>query len=48
MDIMMLIHTGGRQRTRSEHESLLQTCGFRLERVVATASDVSIIEAVCA
>jgi len=26
----------------------LQTCGFRLERVVATASDVSIIEAVCA
>jgi O-methyltransferase len=48
MDIVMLIHTGGRQRTRSEHESLLQACGFRLERVVATASDVSIIEAVCA
>ena len=46
MDIMMLIHTGGRQRTRSEHKSLLQTCGFRLERIVATASDVSIIEAV--
>ena len=43
----MLIHTGGRQRTRSEHESLLRTCGFRLERIVATASDVSIIEAVC-
>jgi O-methyltransferase len=48
MDIMMLVHTGGRQRTRSEHESLLQTCGFRLERVVATASDMSILEAVCA
>ena len=48
MDIMMLIHTGGRQRTRGEHESLLRTCGFRLERVIATASDVSIVEAVCA
>ncbi|MCF2530732.1 methyltransferase [Yinghuangia soli] len=48
MDIVMLIHTGGRQRTRGEHESLLHTCGFRLKRVIATASDVSIIEAACA
>ena len=48
LDIVMLVHTGGRQRTRSEHQSLLQTCGFQLERVIATASDVSIIEAVCA
>src|SRR5207247_7089043 len=47
MDIMMLIHTGGRQRTRSEHESLLRTCGFRLERVGATASDVSLPQAGC-
>ncbi|GIF72579.1 methyltransferase [Asanoa siamensis] len=48
MDIMMLIHTGGRQRTYGEHESLLRTCGFRLERAVATTSDVSILEAACA
>jgi hypothetical protein len=48
MDVMMLVLTGGRQRTRREHESLLQACGFRLERVIPTASDMSIIEAVCA
>lgn len=46
MDIIMLILPGGRQRTRSEHESLLHTTGFRLERVIQTASDVSILEAV--
>ena len=46
LDIVMLILPGGRQRTRSEHESLLHTAGFRLERVIPTASDVSILEAV--
>jgi hypothetical protein len=34
------------QRNQSEHESLLRAKGFRLERVIRTASDVSIIEAV--
>lgn len=45
LDIVMLILPGGRQRTRSEHESLLHAAGFRLERVIPTTSDVSILEA---
>jgi len=46
MDIIMLHIAGGRQRTRSEHEELLNTAGFRLERVIPAMSDVSILEAV--
>jgi hypothetical protein len=46
LDIVMLVLPGGRQRTRDEHESLLHTAGFRLERVIPTTSDASILEAV--
>ena len=46
MDVMMLWITGGRQRSRSEHERLLNTADFRLERVIPTMSDLSILEAV--
>ena len=46
MDIIMLSFTGGRQRSRSEHEQLLDKAGFRLERVIPTMADVSILEAV--
>jgi hypothetical protein len=45
-DVMMLWMPGGRQRTRGEHEQLLNTAGFRLERVIPTTTDVSILEAV--
>jgi hypothetical protein len=46
MDVIMLWITGGRQRTRGEHEQLLDKAGFRLERVIPTMADVSILEAV--
>ena len=46
MDIIMLSFTGGRQRSRGEHEQLLNKAGFRLERVIPTMADVSILEAV--
>jgi hypothetical protein len=46
MDMIMLWAVGGRQRTRSEHERLLDKAGFRLERVIPTTADVSILEAV--
>ena len=46
MDIMMLWIVGGRQRTRGEHEQLLNKAGFRLERVIPVMADVSILEAV--
>lgn len=46
IDVVMLWIAGGRQRTRSEHEQLLDKAGFRLERVIPTMADVSILEAV--
>jgi len=46
MDLIMLTMTGGRERTEHEYEVLLSKAGFKLSRVVPTASDFSIIEAV--
>jgi hypothetical protein len=46
MDMIMLWIVGGRQRSRGEHERLLSSAGFRLQRVVPTASDVTLLEAV--
>ena len=48
LDIIMLAVTGGRERTVSEYESLLGSCGFRFERVIPTASQYAIVEAVLA
>ena len=44
----MLWIVGGRQRSDSEHEQLLNKAGFRLEQVIRTMSDVTILEAVLA
>ena len=38
--------TGGRERTPSEYAQLLEGAGFRLERIVPTASAYSVIEGV--
>jgi hypothetical protein len=46
LDIIMLAVTGGRERTRTQHRTLLDASGFRLERVLPTASQYSIVEAV--
>ncbi len=43
LDILMLIVTGGRERTHAGYQSLLASGGFRLDRVVPTASPVSVI-----
>lgn len=43
LDIVMLVLTGGRERTKAEYEALLHAGGFRLERVVPTASPVSVL-----
>lgn len=43
LDIVMLALTGGRERTRDEYESLLAAGGFHLQRIVPTASPVSVI-----
>jgi hypothetical protein len=46
LDVIMLAVTGGQERTPSEYEALLTRAGFRLERIIATPSQYSIMEAV--
>jgi O-methyltransferase domain len=46
IDLEMLVAVGGKERTRAEWANLLGRAGFRLKRVVPTATPVSIIEAV--
>jgi hypothetical protein len=48
LDVMMLVGPGGQERTAAEYGSLLGKAGFRLSRVVPTASAVSVVEALIA
>ena len=48
LDIIMLAVTGGRERTASEYDALLRSAGFRLDRIVPTPSQFSVVEAVVA
>jgi hypothetical protein len=45
-DVHMMVMTGGRERTEAEYAELFERAGFRLARVVPTASPVSVVEAV--
>jgi hypothetical protein len=45
LDIIMLCVLGGRQRSYVEYESLLERCGFRLERKIDIGMDYWILEA---
>lgn len=47
LDLMMLVSfDSGKLRTEAEFQALLQASGFRIERIVNTQLDISIIEAV--
>jgi hypothetical protein len=47
LDLEMLVLTArGRERTKAEFSALLRGAGFRLSRVVATKSPLSVVEAV--
>jgi hypothetical protein len=46
LDITMLAVTGGRERTEAQYRALFAAAGFRLARVVPTAAQYSIVEAV--
>jgi SAM-dependent methyltransferase len=48
LDMVMLVLIGGQERTEIEYARLLDKAGFRLNRVVATQSPVSVMEAVLA
>jgi hypothetical protein len=46
LDIEMLALPGGKERTQKEFAELFAAAGFRLTRVVPTASPLSVVEAV--
>ena len=46
IDLNMLVMTGGRERTEEEYRSLLASSGFKLTRIIPTASPMSVIESV--
>jgi hypothetical protein len=46
LDLNMLVVPGGMERTEREYRDLLAAAGFRLERVVPTRAEVSVIEGV--
>jgi|EndMetStandDraft_6_1072998.scaffolds.fasta_scaffold72875_1 hypothetical protein len=46
VDLEMLLNLGSRERTADEYRNLLQQAGFRMTRVVPTASPLSVVEAV--
>ena len=46
MDLQMLVCAAGRERTADEYGRLLERAGFRLTRVVETASPFSVVEAI--
>jgi len=46
MDLVMLVMTGGRERTEAEYRALLEVAGFTLTRLIPTPSEMSIIEGV--
>ena len=46
VDVVMLAVTGGRERTEPEYADLLSRAGLRLARVVPTASEAMVLEAV--
>lgn len=44
LDLTMLALPGGQERTEAEFRQLFETAGFRLTRIIPTATEVSIIE----
>lgn len=46
LDLNMLVMTGGRERTRAEFVTLLETAGFKLAKIVPTIAPQCVIEAI--
>jgi len=46
LDLLMLVHAGGRERTEHEYRDLLAAAGFAVKRIVPTRSALSVVEAV--
>jgi hypothetical protein len=48
IDLLMLVMTGGQERSESEYRQLLDSAGFQLTPMVPTRSAVSVVEATLA
>ncbi|MFO0809531.1 MAG: methyltransferase [Gemmataceae bacterium] len=48
LDLTMLVLPGGQERTEGEYRALFAAAGLRLSRIVPTASELSVLEAVAA
>lgn len=48
MDLNMLVMTGGRERTEAEYRTLLAAADLNLTGIIATQSEMSVLEAACA
>ncbi|MBD2506432.1 methyltransferase [Nostoc muscorum FACHB-395] len=46
LDLQMLVNYGGRERTETEYQVLLETAGFSLTKIYPVAPPISIIEAI--
>jgi hypothetical protein len=46
LDIQMLVHLRGKERTQAEWKELLYAAGFQLTRIVPTPSFAYVVEAV--
>ncbi len=46
LDLVMLLIPGGKERTEDEYRTLFAQAGFELSRIVATGSEVSVIEVI--
>ena len=44
LDVTMLVRLGGRERTEAEYRDMYAKAGFKLERIVPTPTEVSVIE----
>ena len=45
LDLAMMVLPGGMERTEKQYRELFASAGLKLERIVPTAADVSVIEA---
>ncbi len=45
-DVLMMLMTGGKERTVQEYRKLLDGAGFRLNQVFPTSADLTVIEAI--
>ena len=46
LDLEMFVMTGGRERMESEFQSLLETSGFHLSRIIPTDESICVIEGI--